>query len=441
MHKGMKKTAAAVLLTAAISGCFWGPTQSDRPDVSTAYYDAAWLLDIYFLFRERMPVDLYAYDTPVQLYRSVNEEWTVYFTKEQSLIFLSYLTTSTGGIGIYYDWTETGLRIREVFPDSPGKRAGLLAGDTIVEINQTPVSGMSLDSAGALLRGDLGDHKYLVVLRDTGAVAIEVVLGSYLAPSVFADSLDSSIAYISLTLFTSSSAYAGGSSAELRTALDRTGWAAYTILDLRGNPGGELGQCYDIAEEFVPAGTPVIRSEKRGIDSSYSGRNRTYFGRTELDTHFTVNSGAALDRRIYVLVDEGTASAAEIIVSLVRDSRPDIKTVGVRTYGKGRAQVIFGIGDNNELYLADSGLAKITYARLMPLLGAPYDSIGIVPDVVIDEGADALDVAAGMIHAELGTAVSKRARTVRRLDAIRTLRREIVPAGREPMAVEIRKQE
>lgn len=420
---------SAIGLTAFLAlSCGPGPTEP--PDwASVAMRDAWDLLDVYFIFRERLPVEPESFSSPTALYDAANEDWTRYFDSYWAPRYVALLSTEVGGIGFLIDSVYNGYAIERVYDNSPGADAGLQAGDTLVAVDGDSTAGESYRTVLDWLGGDIGETRVLSVVRDTQSHTIPVVLGTFLAPSVFTDSLDSATAYILLTSFSRTTADPGGSSAEFHDALLQTAWASNTILDLRKNGGGSVGECLDITGEFVPLGTEVVNSHER---VAYTRGSDEIYGQTESTTWHTESEGIAQTRMFYVLVDDTTASASEILVSCLRDRRTDIVSVGITTFGKGRAQYLIGYDfDNETYYLEDGGLAKITFSLVEPVLGAPYDSVGIEPDVAIGDGEDALDVALGLITG----AVAKSQAVQRRTRFIEFAREMTGPRVYEPRAI------
>jgi C-terminal processing protease CtpA/Prc len=138
-----------------------------------------------------------------------------------------------------------------------------------------------------------------------------------------------------------------------------------------------------------------------------------------------------------VLVDGGTASASEVLASCLRDWRSeDITLVGTRTYGKGRGQYLIGYdSDTDEYFLADGGVARMTFSILRPVLGVPYDSIGMVPDRSIAAGEDALDVALAVIAGSVPKYSQAAAARSARVARLALLTGQLRPACTEPLLI------
>jgi hypothetical protein len=215
---------ATVFLLLSFVGCS-SPTnqhanQSQRNNEE--YVFAAEFLYAFFIFPDSLPKDTFGFSSPQALYQSVKERWTKYFPPDSAKLFLHSLTTESAGMGILLDSVKNGYEIRNVFSNSPAKSAGLMKGDTIDSINGVSVAGMGYHVFSGIAGGNTGDKKTLSILRAGGRVTIIVTLGTYLAPSVFTDSLDPTTAYIYLSIFLSETDMPGGTTEELDSALAET---------------------------------------------------------------------------------------------------------------------------------------------------------------------------------------------------------------------------
>ncbi len=353
-------------------------------------FEFAWkFLDIFFLFRERLPDTPYIFNSPAQLYSSVDEPFTVYYPHEEASRMIDILTTSSAGLGVRLDSVQSGFVILEVFPNSPAEQAGLRENDTIIAVDGISVQNIALEQFASLIRGDIGDTRTLSVLRNASQLDFSVTLDRFLAPSVFSDSLDENIAYIFITSFFSQTAVPGGTADEFIDALTETQWAQTTIIDLRNNPGGEVDQTIPVISQFLPANTPIVNTTERrplyGTDQAQTVESTWVAIETEL---------LALNREFIILINQSTASAAEIMVSALRENRPEIPTIGTTTFGKARGQAM--------TITPDSGLAVVTFALLEPVDGASYDMRGIDPQIVVTEPDDPLDEALNIARTNLG---------------------------------------
>jgi carboxyl-terminal processing protease len=215
-----------------------------------------------------------------------------------------------------------GLRVVDVFDSSPASRAGLVRGDVIVAVGSSSLANRSADFGSRLIRGSAGSKVTLTVLRGTHKRTITVTRASLVVPvssSRIVDYHGTKIGDVRLTSFTD------GSGAEVRRQVKKVlgEGAKSIILDLRENGGGLLDEAVNVASIFIPDGTIV----------STDGRNQP--------RQVYVAKGGAISASIplAVLVDRGTASAAEIVTGALQD-RHRATVVGTHTYGKGVFQEI-----------------------------------------------------------------------------------------------------
>lgn len=398
-----------VLLVGLWAGSCSKPTQPQSAEALE--FEVSWeYLQIFFLFRDSLPADPYIYPTPKELYESVHEPYTVYIPPDEANHFLTSLTTQVSGrAGVRIDSSAGGFFLNEVIPNSPAFSAGLLEGDTLITINDSAVAGRTVKGVIDLIAGAQGDSRTFVVRRDTAVITATFQLGTFRVPSVYVDSIDTTVAYIEITQFADSTVVDGGTAAEFRNALAQTSWAAYTLLDLRHNPGGYLHQSIQVASEFLSPGTDIARFRQR---YAYQYDDSHVAAQTQDTIYQTSGGGSALNRNFIVLSDSFTASAAELLISVLREQR-GFSLVGQTTYGKARGQVLQNT--------PSKGLVKITYALITPIEGPTYDLVGLQPDVVSASSHAAIADGVALAHQKLGAPVAKMAKVrllARRLQSL-----------------------
>ncbi|ROO31358.1 S41 family peptidase [Salinisphaera orenii] len=265
-----------------------------------------------------------------------------------------------GGLGVEVQIENGFVRVVAPIDDTPASEAGLQAGDLIVRIDGKAVKGMSLMDAVKTMRGDPGSEVTLTILRDGRDEPFTVTLERSVirVESVKARMLDDGYGYVRITQFSSQT----GESLEreLERLKDRADEGLRGIvLDLRNNPGGVLSSAVDVADTFLDAGGIV----------SIKGRAEN------TDQQFDAEPGDMLDGApIVVLVNEGSASASEIVAGALQDDSRAV-IMGTRTFGKGSVQTI--------LPLANGAALKLTTARYYTPSGRSIQAEGIDPDVGI----------------------------------------------------------
>lgn len=250
---------------------------------------------------------------------------------EETLQLSEQTTGNYFGVGLRLDQRGGGATVVAALPNSPAEQAGLRTGDQLLGIDGTPVTR----GATARLRGEAGTSVQLRVHRPGVSQPFDVTLVRQAVhrPSVIAVTLlDSGVAYVAVNPITERSA------AELQETLDSLQPLGMTrlLLDLRGNPGGVLEQGVSIADLFLAGGQEIVAVRGRAPEV-----NRTY-----------VASGQDRyrDLPLAILINEGTASAAEIVAGALQDHDRAL-VIGQPSYGKGVVQSVFSLGDAAALRL------------------------------------------------------------------------------------------
>jgi carboxyl-terminal processing protease len=270
-----------------------------------------------------------------------------------------------GGLGIEVTQKDGVLVIITPIEDSPAYRAGIKAGDKIVEINHESMIGVSLEEAIEHLRGKTKSKIILGIARE-GAEGVknfeitrEIV---YLKPVKF-ELVKDNYAYIRLTQFQKKSAeYIIDAIVKIRSQVTNKLGLKGIILDLRSNPGGLLDEAVDVSSIFL----------KDGIVVSTEGRDPK-----NKEIRYVKKSGhKELDVPVVVLINGSTASASEIVSGALQDAKRAI-IMGTQSFGKGSVQSVAKIDEQIGV--------KLTIAQYMTPSGKKIQAIGIKPDVVIDE--------------------------------------------------------
>jgi carboxyl-terminal processing protease len=298
---------------------------------------------------------------------AVGDPYTVYFTAKEAEEFLGELEGTFEGIGAELSRKEGVLTIVSTIDGSPAKKAGLQAGDSILMVNDKPTAEWSVEEAVKNIRGAKGTTVKLTVARlgQDKALEFSVVRDQITDPSVKTEITADNIGILRITRFGQSDTVqlARQAAREFRDKNVRG-----VVVDLRGNGGGYLESSRDIASLWL--NNKVIVTERTGgvvIDTLYSRGEAILAGVPTV-----------------VMVNEGTASASEILAGALRDNGA-AKLVGTKTYGKGVVQDVRS--------LSDGGSLKVTIASWYTPKGKNISKEGITPETVIDLTDE--DVAAG----------------------------------------------
>jgi carboxyl-terminal processing protease len=262
---------------------------------------------------------------------SLDDPYSHYYNPTDYRAFQNQDNPHLSGIGIDIKTQSEGLLVQDVFQGSPAARAGLARGDVIVQVGSTSLANRSVDFSASLIKGRPGTKVTLTVLRGKHRRVITVKRADIVVPVAAGRILSykgSKLGYVELTSFTS------GSGQQVRDEVQRVlkQGARGLILDLRENGGGLLNEAVNVASVFIPDGTIVSTDGRAQPRQVYMAK------------------GNALAPRIpmVVLVDQGTASAAEIVTGALQD-RGRAKVVGTHTYGKGVFQEIEPLSNGGAL--------------------------------------------------------------------------------------------
>ncbi len=267
-----------------------------------------------------------------------------------------------GGLGIVIGQREGALTIISPIDDTPAYKAGVKAGDIILKINDESTINMSLADAVGIMRGKVGTPIEITIVRKTEIkpLKIKIVRDIIKIQSVYAKTINDEILYLRIASFMDMKV-----TQELKKYIKKyKSKTKAIVLDLRNNPGGQLGQAIDTVDLFVDKG--VIVSQK-GKDK----KDDEVFNASSVSTVTNVP--------MVVLVNGGSASASEIVAGGLQDLKRAI-IIGQKTFGKGSVQRIIPIADDG------SEAIKLTIAKYYLPSGRTIQAKGIVPDIDIFSG-------------------------------------------------------
>ncbi len=261
-----------------------------------------------------------------------------------------------GGVGIQIGVKENRLAVIAPIEGTPAYRAGVKSGDFIIKVNDEPTKDLTLMDAVQKMRGPKGSKVNLTIQRDgtPDPLQFTLVRDTIKIESVKSKVLDN-IGYIRLTQFQESTGR--DLSKVLKQFKDQK--LQSTILDLRNNPGGLLTSAVEVSEQFLPGGKLVVYTKGR---------------ESKKDEWIAKGKDQMDDSPMIILVNEGSASASEIVAGALQDYGRAV-IVGTTSFGKGSVQTILPLGDG-------SGL-RLTTAKYYTPKGRSIQSTGITPDIVV----------------------------------------------------------
>jgi carboxyl-terminal processing protease len=293
-----------------------------------------------------------------------------------------------GGLGIEVTMEEGVVKVITPLVDTPAYKAGIKAGDFIIKLGQTSVQGMELKDAVSLMRGKIGTSIDLTVLRKgaTKPLTFTLVREKILIKSVKSKLLEKKYGYIRLTQFQATTDK-DMEDAIAKLKQDAGGKLDGLVLDLRNNPGGLLDSAIQISDAFINNDNKgkeemIVYTEGRLPGSKF----------TALAT-----PGDLLDNApIVVLINNGSASASEIVAGALKDNKRAI-ILGTRSFGKGSVQTVLPLDSKRGI--------KLTTALYFTPSGTSIQAKGITPDIVIEEvvlpKSDKKDEFSGFSEADL----------------------------------------
>lgn len=264
-----------------------------------------------------------------------------------------------GGLGITVGMRDNALTVIAPIEGTPADKAGMKAGDIILKVNDQSTLSMTIDDAVAMMRGTPKTPIDLTVVRKGTAdpIKFHIIREIITVQSVYTRTISNNILYIRVTSFDKKVA------ADVKTALKKyNAKSKGIILDLRNNPGGLLDQAVELTDLFVDEG--IIVSQK---------------GRDKADdvVYKATKSATLTNLPLVVLVNEGSASASEIVSGALQDLKRGV-IVGEKTFGKGSVQVVMPITATEAI--------KLTVARYYLPSGRTIQAVGVSPDIEIASG-------------------------------------------------------
>ena len=289
---------------------------------------------------------------------SLGDEHSIYLDKKMYQEMLMKTEGYFGGVGIVLGVKDKDLTVVAPIEDTPGFLAGIKPGDIIVAIDQINVKDLSLEEAVNKIRGEQGSTVVLSIKRAEEIKDYILIRSNIEIKTVKGEILDNNVGYIRIAMFSEKTA------TELNKVyqeLINKGATAF-VLDLRSNPGGLLQASVAAANLFVPQGPVVSVVHKDGSKEVYS------------------SNLASINYPLAVLINGGSASAAEILAGAIKDTNAGT-LIGTKSYGKGSVQGVIPIGNAEAI--------KLTIAKYYTPSNVSIDGVGIEPNIIVELPKDA----------------------------------------------------
>ncbi len=318
------------------------------------FWDAWEVVTRDYVGRDELDAQTLLYGAIDGMLAATGDPYTTFFDEEELKAFDEEISGTFEGIGAEIGKRNGAIVIIAPLHDAPAQRAGLRAGDVIVKIDDNPTLNMDIMEAVTHIRGPRGTTVALTIYREgEDDVRIVSVTRDTIHVNSVKTTISDGIAQIKIRQFGPETT--GAFYAAARTIASRKDVRGL-IIDLRNNPGGYLNSAVAIAGTLLPRGAVVVYSEDKD-------KRRTPYRA----------AGTAILEHLptVILINRGSASAAEILAGALRDHRDNVTLVGERSFGKGSVQ---------ELVPLKRGAVKVTIARWLTPNGAQINEVGITPD-------------------------------------------------------------
>ena len=329
------------------------------------FWDAWHIIEKKYVDRLQLDRQEMIYGAVTGLLKSLDDPYSVFMEPKESKKFIDDMGGSFEGIGAEIGIRKGILTIIAPLEGMPAQKAGLKTGDKVLKIDDTLTADLSLDEAVNLIRGPKETEVVLLITREEWdeVKEIKITRGTIKIPIIKWEIKDDNIAYIQFYHFTENSA--GEFRKIVREALESQ--AKGIILDVRNNPGGYLEVAVDIASWFLPRGEVVV------IEDFGNGKENKYRSK---------GYGDLEDLPTIVLINQGSASASEILAGALRDIK-NIRIVGQKSFGKGSVQQLEKLKDGSSV--------KVTVAKWLTPSGLSIREEGISPDIEVEITSEDID--------------------------------------------------
>ena len=317
------------------------------------------ILKTQYVHEEALNTDAMVYGSIKGMVDALDDPYTVFMDPKETEEFTNSLNGDLQGIGAELSIDDGQIVVVNPLKDSPAEKAGIKPGDIIYKIGEEFAGDFSFVEAVQKIRGEEGTPVNLTILRKgvNNPIEMTVIRAKINVKSVESETFDNGVIHISINQF------ADDTASELKSIIAPLvlNEPKGIILDLRSNGGGYLDKAVDVVSFFLDTDLPVTKTQEK------NGNNT--------ETLKTITSQKLLDVPLVVLVNDGSASASEIVAGAIKDHKRGV-IMGIKTFGKGTVQAVE--------YLEDGSSLRITIAKWLTPNGTDVDKAGLEPDIVVD---------------------------------------------------------
>ncbi len=382
MKKTVKKVLLIILIPLLILGAFlfgfiqgseWGwkenlpspfekiinkepPKELNAGDMSLFWDTWQVILDKY-VERDKLNTKEMIEGAASGLVQSLKDPYSEFFNASSSQSLTEELSGQFFGVGMEIDKRDGFLIVLTPLPNTPASRAGLMPFDKILQINDQDTSNLTPSEAAQLIRGPEGTEVKLLIYRSSWdkAKVFNIKREKIVVPSLKWQMINDNIGYLRIYNF-NQPLFNTFYQTALKISFNKP---KGLIIDLRNNPGGYLEAVVDVGGWFLSKGEILLKED---------------LGNDEIKLHRSPGPGSLKDIKTVVLINEGTASASEILAGALRDNL-NVKLVGAKSYGKGSVQEL--------VVLKDGNMVKITISRWLTPNGTKIENNGLQPDIEV----------------------------------------------------------
>ncbi|GFZ90239.1 hypothetical protein GCM10008018_40610 [Paenibacillus marchantiophytorum] len=292
-----------------------------------------------------------------QMIEGLKDPYTVFFSQEEYGQFSNSLENNYVGMGARIGIDDQGVYLSEIFAGSPAETAGLKRDDYVRAVDGVTASKTSIDEVRNKIVGVEGSKVKVTVERAGKELTVELTRKGVNVPEVYSKALTNGVGYIQITDFSSD---ADEDFDKQLQDLQAKGLKSL-IVDVRNNPGGLVDTAQNIAKHFVKEGVLIHTRDRNGVDDPV-----------------TITGGSELNIPVYILANENSASASEVLSGALQDYKA-AKVIGMQTYGKGSVQQLFQLDNKSAL--------KVTIEEYLTPNKRKVNKVGITPDIKVDGSA------------------------------------------------------